>query len=228
MAAGRNDRRLLLWWQALWRLPVSRGRRPISPSRVSRGANLPGASEGRAPLRRRRCQLSEGVSPPSLKPAAFGLCAPAGMRFRLPSPAELGAVLPLAHFSEAPGPRSPAAAPNPPSPEGCLVKADLRPHSLLRGGEWEKRVQGGRESQTPKSVAQAVAPPPSRSRHPAEVGPGTAQETRAGIGSSARTVLFLLLIDQISVACLLSSRSPGRPRLVARTSPASNASWLCV
>lgn len=154
-AASRDDRRLLRLWQGLWSLPVSRGRRPISPSRISRGANLPGALEGRAPLRCQRCQVSEGVLPPSLKLAAFGLCAPAGMRFRLPSPSELGAIssCPSGTSQRRPGQSShdrPAAAPNPPSPEGCLMKADLLAQNLLGGGRGVCREEGkvGRPSRS--------------------------------------------------------------------------------
>lgn len=50
-------------------------------------------------------------------------------------------------------------------------------------------MQAERESRTPESVAQAVAPP-SRPRHPTEVGPGTAGATRAALEILPRA-LFL-------------------------------------
>ncbi|EQB77048.1 RNA-binding protein 5 isoform 1 [Camelus ferus] len=51
-----------------------------------------------------------------------------------------------------------------PSPESCSVKADVRAENFL--GD-ERRMQAGRESRTPDSVTQAVAPP-SRPRLPTE------------------------------------------------------------
>lgn len=77
--------------------------------------------------------------------------------------------------------------PNPPSPEGCSVKADLQTREPLGGREG--CVQAERESRTPESVAQAVAPP-SRPQHPTEVGPGTDGATRGGIRDFAQA-LFL-------------------------------------
>lgn len=46
-------------------------------------------------------------------------------------------------------------------------------------------MQAERESRTPESVAQAVAPP-SRPQHPTEVGPGTAGATRGSIRDFAQ------------------------------------------
>lgn len=187
-AAGRNDRQFLLSRQALWSLPVSRGRQPISPSRISRGSTTLGIGGPRP------------SSPPVL--SAFRGCPPAQPQARflralnvsLPgrvsdSSTQLSvesSPVPRVLFRGAPAVAShhhPAAAPNPPSPEGCSVKADLRAGNLLGGERGVCREEG--KSRTLESVGQAVAPP-SPPRHSTEVGPGAAQETRGGISDSAQ------------------------------------------
>lgn len=63
-------------------------------------------------------------------------------------------------------------------------------------------MQGGGGSGTPESVAQAVAPP-SRPRHPTEVGPGSAHETRGRIFDLPRALFLsdgsLLFISSANV-----------------------------
>lgn len=91
-AAARNDPRFLILRQALCSLCDSRGRRPISPSRISRvptpgiGGPRPSSPSALSAFRGR---------PPAPPEARFFRaldCVSAGTRFRLRSPTERGAV----------------------------------------------------------------------------------------------------------------------------------------
>lgn len=110
--------------------------------------------EGRAPARRLRCQLSEGVLPPNLRPTFFRAldCTPDGTHFQLPNPAECGAIAcPSGTSRGCPAVSSrhrPAAALESAYPGRCSVKADLRAGSLLGFGRGMCRQKGkaGRRS----------------------------------------------------------------------------------